>query len=219
MIRPGASTHTYQRGAHSSPTIPFPLSSASSHIMAAVPSTSTSHTNFASIFDAALEKYNRNAKQDLVKHPLLPRLQSCHSPEAILTALREQTPEFNQSQNSDDALIKWVAPTVNVLNSFSATLGGVAGLVNFTYFLTILFNLVISFQAFPPANIIFTGIGVFLLVCVRHGYLARLILIPLTLRQLKMPALAETSSSTSSTASKDFSNDLSFTLALHRLRL
>ncbi|KAI0267942.1 hypothetical protein BGY98DRAFT_1068907, partial [Russula aff. rugulosa BPL654] len=113
--------------------------------MSAVPSTSTSHSNFASIFNAALEKYKRKTKQDLAKHPLLPRLQSCDSSEAILAVLREQTPEFDQSQNSDGVLMTWVTPTVNVLYSFSATLGGVVGL------------------AFPPANIIFTGIGVLLL--------------------------------------------------------
>ncbi|KAI0263694.1 hypothetical protein BGY98DRAFT_1103806 [Russula aff. rugulosa BPL654] len=100
--------------------------------MSAVPSTSTSHSNFASIFNSALEKYKRTTKQDLTKHPLLPSLQSCDSAEAILA-------------NSDDGLTTWVAPTVNVLYSFSATLGGVVGL------------------GFPPANIIFTGIGVLLL--------------------------------------------------------
>ncbi|KAF8494954.1 hypothetical protein F5888DRAFT_613262 [Russula emetica] len=113
--------------------------------MSALPSTSTSHSKFSSIFNVALEKYNRKTKQDLAKHPLLPRIQSCDSPETILTVLREQIPEFNQSQNSDDGLTNWVTPTVNVLYSFSATLGGVVGL------------------AFPPANIIFTGIGVLLL--------------------------------------------------------
>jgi hypothetical protein len=34
-----------------------------------------------------------------------------------------------------------------------------------------------TFQAFPPANIIFTGIGVLLLVRVFRDYLARRILI------------------------------------------
>src|SRR6266852_6553479 len=103
-----------------------------SHTMSAVPS--TSHPNFASIFNVALEKYKRKTKQDLAKHPLLPRLQSCDSPEAILTVLREQTPEFNQSQNIDDGLTNWVTPTVNVLYSFSATVGGVVGLVNIRKF-------------------------------------------------------------------------------------
>ena len=100
-------------------------------IMTTVPSASTSHSNFVSIFNAALETYRRKTKNDLTSHPLLPTLQSCDSPEAILTVLREQIPAFNQSQNSDDGLTKWVAPTVNVLYSFSATLGGGVGLVNF----------------------------------------------------------------------------------------
>ena len=98
--------------------------------MSSVPSTSTSHSNFASVFNTALEKYKRKTKQDLAKHPLLPRLQSCNSPEDVLTVLREQTPEFDQSRNSEDGLTTWVAPTVNVLYSFSATLGGVVGIVN-----------------------------------------------------------------------------------------
>jgi hypothetical protein len=163
---------------HSSPTIPFPLFSTGSHTMSAVPSTSTSHSNFASIFNAAFEKYKRNTKQDLANHPLLPRLQSCHSPEAILTVLREQILEFNQSQNSDDPLTKWVTPTVNVLYSFSATLGGVVGLVNITIFSYDIVQSNIYLQACPPANIIFTGIGVLLLVRVFRCSLARPILIP-----------------------------------------
>jgi hypothetical protein len=98
--------------------------------MSTVPSTSTSHSNFVSIFNAALETYKRKTKKDLASHPLLPSLQSCESSEAVLTVLREQIPAFSQSQNGDDRLTKWVTPTVNVLYSFSATLGGGIGLVS-----------------------------------------------------------------------------------------
>jgi hypothetical protein len=103
--------------------------------MSAVPSSSTSHSSFDSIFNAALESYKLKTKNDLASHPLLPRLQSCHSPEAILTALREQIPAFSQSQNTDDRLTKWVTPTVNVLYAFSETLGQGIGLVNIETFL------------------------------------------------------------------------------------
>jgi hypothetical protein len=92
-------------------------------------SASTSHSNFASIFNAALETYKHKTKKDLSSHPLLSTLQPCDSAEAILTVLREQIPAFSQSENGDDGLMKWIAPTVNVLYSFSATLGGVIGLV------------------------------------------------------------------------------------------
>jgi hypothetical protein len=102
--------------------------------MSAVPSTSTSQSNFVSVFNAALENYKRKTKNDLAAHPLLPSLQSCDSPEAILTVLREQIPVFGGSQDDGDGLTKWVTPTVNVLYSFSATLGGAVGLVNIAMF-------------------------------------------------------------------------------------
>ena len=103
-------------------------------IMSTVPSTSTSQSNFWPIFNAALESYQRKTKKDLASHPLLPRLQSCDSPDAILAVLREQIPAFSQSQNGDDALTKWVTPTVNVLYAFSSTLGQGVGLVNIDRF-------------------------------------------------------------------------------------
>ena len=103
-------------------------------IMSTVPSTSTSQSNFVTIFNAALETYKRKTKEDLASHPLLPSLQSCDSPEAVLTVLREQIPAFCQPQNGDDRLTKWVTPTVNVLYSFSATLGAGVGLVNISSF-------------------------------------------------------------------------------------
>ena len=107
-------------------------------IMSAGPSTSistgTSQSNFVSIFNAALEAYKCKTKRDLASHPLLPTLQSCDSPDAILAVLREQIPAFSQSQNGDDALTKWVTPTVNVLYAFSSTLGQGVGLVNIDTF-------------------------------------------------------------------------------------
>ena len=111
---------------------PSPLYSIAA--MSTAPSTSTSHSNFASIFNAALKSYQRNTKKDLTSHPLLPLLQSCDSPEAILAVFRDQIPEFDQSQNRDVRLTKWVSPTVNVLYAFSATVGQGVGLVRIGIF-------------------------------------------------------------------------------------
>jgi hypothetical protein len=97
-------------------------------------STSQSQSNFVSIFNAALESYKRKTKKDLASHPLLPSLQSCESPEGVLTVLRDQVPAFNPSQNGDDGLTKWVTPTVKVLYSFSETIGQGVGLVNIRAF-------------------------------------------------------------------------------------
>ena len=135
--------------------------------MSSVPSTSTSHTNFDSIFNAALESYRHKTKKDLASHPLLASLQSCRSTEAILSVLRRQIPTSKQSQNGDDGTSKWDIPTVNVLNAFSDTLGKIVGLVNIS---TMRFGgnfiLIFTFQAFPPASIVFAGIGVLLSVSV-----------------------------------------------------
>jgi len=98
--------------------------------MSTAPSPSSSHSNFVPIFNAALESYKRKTKKDLASHPLLSSLQSCGSPEAVLAVLREQIPAFDQSQNRGDGLTKWVIPTVNVLYTFSATVGLGVGLVN-----------------------------------------------------------------------------------------
>jgi hypothetical protein len=142
--------------------------------MSTVPSTSTSHPNFVPIFNAALETYKRKTKKDLASHPLLPSLQSCNSPDAVLTVLQEQIPVFSQPQNGDDRLTKWVAPTVNVLYSFSATIGGGIGLVNIKMMLPREEFLILAFQVFPQANTIFAGIGVLLMVSVLYRPLCSL---------------------------------------------
>ena len=100
--------------------------------MSSVPLTSTSRPNFAPIFNSALDSYKRKTKKDLASHPLLPWLQSCGSPEAILDVFREQIPALNnlKSQNIDGGFIKWVIPTVNVLYSFSGMLSQATALVN-----------------------------------------------------------------------------------------
>ena len=186
--------------------------------MSTVPSASTTHSNFVYIFNAALETYKRRTKNDLVAHPLLPSLQSCDSPEAILIVLQEQIPAFNKSKNGDNAT-KWVTPTVNVLYSFSAAIGGGFGLVNIRSFPGKNFSSNIAFQAFPPANIIFAGIGVLLLVGGLHGSLMQPILTFMAPRRLKMPVLPQTSSLNYLTALNVSLAGLRFTLALHQLRL
>ena len=92
-------------------------------------SSSISPPNFDSIFNSALDAYKSRTKQDLTTHPLLPLLQACDSPDAILAVFREQFPTFTQSQNTDGGLTKWLVSTVNVIYAFSATIGTGASLV------------------------------------------------------------------------------------------
>src|SRR5258708_13246408 len=77
--------------------------------------------------------------------------------------------------------------------------------------------LIIYFQAFPPATIIFTGIGVLLSVGILHPSLVRPILTSRALRRPKMRALAETSLLRSLMASNGSCTGLRYTPASHRL--
>jgi len=94
----------------------------------AAPSSSSS-TDFLSVFDAALEAYEKTTKNKLLTHPLATQLQSCDSPTDILPVLRDLVQQFDQSRSSNERLRKWLDPTVNVLFAFSATLGEGVGMV------------------------------------------------------------------------------------------
>jgi hypothetical protein len=90
----------------------------------------SSPSNYQSIFDSALQVYKRKTGKDLTLDPLLRSLETCHSPDAVLDLLRAQILEPGQPQSSGNKFTTWLDPTVNVLNSFSATIGGFVGLVS-----------------------------------------------------------------------------------------
>ena len=77
--------------------------------------------------------------------------------------LQGQVDLFTQSQIGSERLKNWLNPTINVLYAFSATLGGSLGLVNVYLSVADIAHISIS-QVFPPANAIFAGAGVLLLV-------------------------------------------------------
>jgi hypothetical protein len=180
--------------------------------MSTAPTTSTSQSNFACIFNAALESYKRKTKKDLVSHPLLPSLQSCRSPEGVLTVLREQVPAFNQSQSCSDGLTKWVNPTVNVLHSFSETIGQGVGLVNIKTFVAGNFYLNTLFSGIPTSKCNIhrdrrSPFGQCLTSLLYATYFDT------ELRRRKMRAVAKTSLSTSLTALNISSAGLKYILA------
>ena len=86
--------------------------------------------NFQSIFNEAVEEYKRKTGKDITTHPLAEEIKGCVSPDAILTVLERKANELNRSQSSDERLTKWLAPTVNVLNALSTTLGQGVGTVS-----------------------------------------------------------------------------------------
>ena len=93
-----------------------------------VPATSFS-SSFQLIFNTALKDYEKKTKRDLLANPLVSQLQACDSPASILAVLQGQVEDIDQARQSDERLTKWLNPTVNVLLTFSATIGGGVSLV------------------------------------------------------------------------------------------
>jgi hypothetical protein len=91
-----------------------------------LPQTSST-ANYQAIFDGALKAYQKKTGKDLASDPLLRKLESCHSPDTVIDVLREQVPWFDQSGSR---LTTWVKPTINVLYTFSSTIGGAVSLVS-----------------------------------------------------------------------------------------
>ena len=83
-----------------------------------------------SVLNTALEAYERMTKIKLLTHPLAAQIQSCDSPTAILSVLRDLIQQFDQRYTSDQRLTNWLGPTINVLYAFSATIGQGVGLVS-----------------------------------------------------------------------------------------
>ena len=103
--------------------------------MSQTPSTTTAKTTassrFQAIFDAALKSYQKQTKKDILTHPLASQLRTCDSTSAILSILQDQLRDFDESCSSDERLMKWLTPTVNVLCAFSAAVSGGVSLVSF----------------------------------------------------------------------------------------
>ena len=93
----------------------------------------SSSSRFQAIFQAAIKSYQKQTKKDLLAHPLASQLQACDSTNAILAILQDQVREFDKSHSGDERLTKWLGPTVNVLNAFSATISGGVSLVGIDF--------------------------------------------------------------------------------------
>jgi hypothetical protein len=86
--------------------------------------------NFTAIFNAALNEYQRLTGKRLDTHPFAAQLDTCQNPEAISNLLRTQAQAFSKFREGDERLMAWLDPTINILFTFSGTLGEGIGLVS-----------------------------------------------------------------------------------------
>jgi fungal STAND N-terminal Goodbye domain len=86
--------------------------------------------NFTAIFNAAIVEYQTLTGKPLDTHPFAKKLDTCQSPEAVSNLLRTQAQAFNKFREGDERLMGWLGPTVNILSTFSDTLGEGISLVS-----------------------------------------------------------------------------------------
>jgi hypothetical protein len=92
--------------------------------------TDLSTSNFTAIFDAASNEYNKLTKHDLETHPFAAAFENSNSPDSVMNVFRKQAQAFDQFCKGDDKLMAWLTPIVNILSTFSGTLGEGIGLVS-----------------------------------------------------------------------------------------
>jgi len=92
--------------------------------------TDPSTSNFLAIFDTASREYKSLTKNDLATHPLAAAIEGYNSPDSILNVFRKQASAFDKFRKGDDKLMEGLTPIVNILFTFSETLGEGAGLVS-----------------------------------------------------------------------------------------
>ena len=81
----------------------------------------SSSSNFQSVFNAALEAYEKKTKRNLLADSLTAQFQTCDSPTAILSVL-EGLIQQSDLCRSDQRLTNWLKPVIHVLYAFFDTL-------------------------------------------------------------------------------------------------
>jgi hypothetical protein len=75
---------------------------------------------FRSLFESALQDYEKQTGVPLANHPLAEQLQNCQSVESVTALLQEQARAFNEFRGSDK-IFKSLKTVVSALSRVSAT--------------------------------------------------------------------------------------------------
>jgi hypothetical protein len=91
---------------------------------------STLSPNFQTIFAGALKQYKKQTKKDIAAHSLAVQIESCDSPNAVLTVLQTQVQTFDPSPSANERWTRLLNPTIMVLYAFSGFVSNISGPVN-----------------------------------------------------------------------------------------
>ena len=74
-----------------------------------------------SLFEAALNEFEKRAGCNLVRHQIIDKLVNCESADSVIDVLQEQAEAFRDFRGDDGKLMMWLKRTVNVLYTLSTS--------------------------------------------------------------------------------------------------
>jgi hypothetical protein len=86
---------------------------------------------FESLFQCALDEYEKETGINLVEHPLAAKLERCNDVESITQALQEEMQAFREYRGDKHAVMKFLKNAVQAIHNLSdiVALGESIGLV------------------------------------------------------------------------------------------
>jgi hypothetical protein len=149
------------------------------------PSTSSS-SNFQSVLDAALEAYEKKTKTKLLDHPLAAQLQSCDSPPPSYLSFKTSSSSLITVGGAmRDYQVGLARQSMFYTRCLPLLAKVLVSLVSIDHFPRIC-TLIDIFQISQPANVVFSGIGVLLLVSIIIDLSVPAVVTLALLRRLKM---------------------------------
>ena len=84
-----------------------------------------------SLFEAALDEFEKRSGINLLQHQIIDKLVDCQSADSVIDVLQQEAQAFRNFRGDDGRLMTWLKRTVNVLHilSTSSVLGQGIGLV------------------------------------------------------------------------------------------
>ena len=74
-----------------------------------------------SLFEAALEEFEKRAGTNLLQHQIIDKLVNCQSADSVIDVLQEEAQAFRNFRGDDGKLMIWLKRTVNVLHILSTS--------------------------------------------------------------------------------------------------
>jgi hypothetical protein len=78
-------------------------------------------SDLRSLFEIALNEYEKQAGLNLVEHHLTVKLRGCDSADSVIAVLHEQAEDFLKFRDDDGKVTKWLKRTVHVLHALSTS--------------------------------------------------------------------------------------------------